>query len=300
MSEQSDASLVRPSVVTRLKNCASMLEFNEIESIKKCDGLMMQSYDRGENENIVDGCQESGHDDDDDDFCFIDVESEIQVPLNDVESSSSSANEIIQSDLTHRCYSMSDLKSSAVHEDQLVKIRKQSQTTENIETEGGLRRVDSQSILKSSPAYVQPDVNLPQDQIPRTASFGTLEIREYPITLGDNPGGGKGPPVSLDWEHNENRTKVISLETYEDMRPPRRGRRDMHMADNLRRWRLLRENGYTMDELDKASSDAENVRRQRRKSLKPEPPLSKMKKKIGKMIGSSNKEIIRYAVGSLG
>lgn len=293
--EELDASLVRPSMGLRLKNCTSMLEFSEIESIKKCGDSIMQSYDCDRNSYLGGDCHESKDGpDDDDDFCFIDIQSETQVPLNDVQSSSLSSYETMQSNLTHKCHSMLNFKSSTIHEDQPFKIKKQ--TTNNIGDEGGLKRIDSQSILKSSPSYV----NLPQDQMQRTTSFGTLEIREYPITLGDNPGGGKGPPVSLDWKHNEKRTKVIALEVYEDLRGPRRDRREMHMADNLRRWRLLRENGCTIEELNKASSAAENVRRQRKKSLKSEPPLSKMKKKIGKMIGSSNKEIRRYSVTSFG
>ena len=35
------------------------------------------------------------------------------------------------------------------------------------------------------------------------ASFSTLEIREYDITLGDNPGGSQGPPLTLDWKYNK-------------------------------------------------------------------------------------------------
>lgn len=297
MNGDLDVSGVQPSIMTRLKNSASMLEFNEIASIKRCEypeGTIMPSYGV-QKENMFDRYQESDHGpDDNDDFCFIDIESEIQIPLNDEESSSSHSNDNIRIDSTHRCLSMSDLKSSALN-NQLVEKINQSQHSKSIGAEGSLKRVDSQSILKSSPAYI----DVPEDQMRRRASFGTLEIREYPITLGDNPGGVQGPPVSLDWKHNEKRTKVIPLDAYEDTRAPRRDRREMYMADNLRRWRLLRENGYTMDELNRACSAAENVRRQRRKSLKPQATFSKIKKSIVKMIGSSNNELGRYT-GSLG
>jgi len=300
---QLDASNVSPSLGARLKNSCSMLEFNEIASIKKCDyeedSMIRPSYDRGENENMYGTSQESGDGSDDhDDFCFLDIESEIQVPLHDDGDIQipPSNKKLQRMKSMHRPHSMSELNSFTVNEDELVNRTNQSHPTEDIGTEGGLIRVDSKSILKSSPDYV----DAPQDQMPRTASFGTLEIREYPITLGDNPGGVQGPPITLDWQHNEKQTRLVELENYEDTRGPRRDRRELYMGDNLRRWRLLRENGFKMEELNRACSDAENVRRQRRKSLKPEPALSKMKKKIGKMIGSSNKEIGRCAVGSIG
>jgi len=153
----------------------------------------------------------------------------------------------------------------------------------------GLQR--AKSLLKES-AYS----NSPREQqLQRTASFSTLEIREYAITLGDNPGGAQGPPISLDWDYNEGQTQVMSLDDYEDTRPPRRDKYQMHMAENLRRWRLLRETGCSLKDLMKATKAAANVRKQRKKSIESKPPLmkinAKMKKKIGQMIGASKNDI---------
>jgi hypothetical protein len=36
----------------------------------------------------------------------------------------------------------------------------------------------------------------------KSVSFSTVEIRDYRMTVGDNPGGKIGPPVSLGWKHN--------------------------------------------------------------------------------------------------
>jgi len=99
-----------------------------------------------------------------------------------------------------------------------------------------------------------------------STSFSTLEIREYDITLGDNPGGCQGPPVTLDWDYNKRQTKVIPVEEYEEKRPPRRCRSGMHMPDNMRMQILLRHKGFTLTQVKRATRDAKLIRMQRRKS----------------------------------
>jgi len=109
------------------------------------------------------------------------------------------------------------------------------------------------------------DNPLDNNMLPRrSASFSTIQIREYPITLGNNPGGAKGPPITLEWKHDDEKTLVTSLEEYEKKRPPRRD--DLHIPECVRRWRLL-EKGFSMREMRKASSDAEFTRRQRKKTI---------------------------------
>jgi len=98
-----------------------------------------------------------------------------------------------------------------------------------------------------------------------SASFSTIQIREYPITLGENPGGAKGPPITLDWKHDEGKTIVISLEEYEQKRSPRRNKTELYMPEYLRRWRLL-ERGVSMKEIHKATKNAESTRRKRKKT----------------------------------
>jgi len=36
---------------------------------------------------------------------------------------------------------------------------------------------------------------------PRTVHFGMVDIREYPMIPGDNPGCMKGVPLTIDWQH---------------------------------------------------------------------------------------------------
>jgi len=129
----------------------------------------------------------------------------------------------------------------------------------------------SQSILKSTLST--------RHQRDLTTTFSTLEIREYKITLGDNPGGAQGPPISLDWKYSKRQTQVIALEEYEKMRPPRRRKSQLRMTNSIRRWVLLREEGFSLRDIDKATKAAESVRIQRKKSIR----IPCLKKKLARM-----------------
>ena len=48
--------------------------------------------------------------------------------------------------------------------------------------------------------------------------FGTVEIREYPMTLGANPATQIGAPVCLEWEHITVRTAALEDEDEENQR----------------------------------------------------------------------------------
>lgn len=96
--------------------------------------------------------------------------------------------------------------------------------------------------------------------------FSTLEIREYPVALGDNPGGVAGPPICLDWKHDEERTLIMPLEEFESKRAPRREEHELWIPECLRRWRLL-DRGVSMRSMQRATKKAENTRRQRKSTI---------------------------------
>ena len=115
-----------------------------------------------------------------------------------------------------------------------------------------------------------------------SASFSTIQIREYPITLGNNPGGVEGPPITLDWVHDEEKTQLIPLEEYEENRPQRRNECELYMPEYLRRWRLL-ERGVTMKEMKKATKEANLYRQKRKRSRSPQPKPN-FREKIGELL----------------
>lgn len=54
----------------------------------------------------------------------------------------------------------------------------------------------------------------------KSVSFGDLEIRSYPVILGDNPFCHSGCPLQLDWTYVEQR--AMAIDEYENARVPRR------------------------------------------------------------------------------
>lgn len=151
-----------------------------------------------------------------------------------------------------------------------------------------MRRCLSQSILKTTSSFADMDSSnhsgcsstSSSSKIKRTTSFSKIEIREYNITLGDNPGGAKGPPVSLDWKYNKSNSISLDLEDYEEKRPPRRTKTELYMQESIRKWRLMKEKGYSLKEMEKAAKTAEGIRKSRRKSLQQKS----FKKTLGRLI----------------
>jgi hypothetical protein len=117
----------------------------------------------------------------------------------------------------------------------------------------------------------------------RTTSFSTLEIREYNITIGDNPGGKNGPPISLDWNYSAKNTVKMCIDKYEKTRPPRRARHEMYMSGKIRMWTLLKELGYSLRDIDSASKAADSIRKKRQKSIKYKG-IHDLQYKVGKIM----------------
>ena len=60
---------------------------------------------------------------------------------------------------------------------------------------------------------------------PKTVRFSNLEIRTYPLTLGDNPSVSSGPPLTLDWNYET--THTFSVDAYESQLAPPEDRRPL-------------------------------------------------------------------------
>lgn len=135
----------------------------------------------------------------------------------------------------------------------------------------------------SKPILEQPASSTKQ-AMKRNISFSTLEIREYNITIGDNPGGCQGPPVSLDWNYCPKSTVKMCIETYEEHRGQRRAKHEMYMSGSIRMWTLMKELGYSAREIRDASKAAESIRKDRAKSIKNKK-IYDLQYKVGKLLG---------------
>lgn len=97
-----------------------------------------------------------------------------------------------------------------------------------------------------------------------SVSFSCIDIREYPICIGDSPAGNTGTPLSIYWEHfSEVR---IGLEEYEKARPDRRDHNALSMGETVR-YELLLRIGYTRVEIRNRTKPVNIERAQRKHTL---------------------------------
>ena len=115
----------------------------------------------------------------------------------------------------------------------------------------------------------------------RKVQFSTIEIRQYSITVGDNPGGRCGPPISLDWNYFN--TSKMNLSNYENCRGPRRNKSELYIPSKERMWTLLKDVGCSMEEIKYASSVAESIRKGRLEKESHKGRMISIAKKILRM-----------------
>ncbi|EEC48049.1 predicted protein [Phaeodactylum tricornutum CCAP 1055/1] len=122
--------------------------------------------------------------------------------------------------------------------------------------------------------------------IKRNIEFKELHIREYARTLGDNPSCSSGPPVSISWEFDPE-TKIISVDEYEDTRPPRRTHFEMILPRDLRQSMLRKEWDITQLQIAaavRANIKAKNQRRSTVNNIGKATKIEEMMEKAGKKV----------------
>ena len=100
----------------------------------------------------------------------------------------------------------------------------------------------------------------------KSVRFSTLEIRTYPITLGDNPSVSSGPPLTLDWNYTTVHTVAVSA--YETERPPSSRRRpsQMVMPTSLRIELLTEDAHVGIRTIAEVCREVERCKRERRRT----------------------------------
>lgn len=94
--------------------------------------------------------------------------------------------------------------------------------------------------------------------------FSTLEIREYDTQLDTNPSVSCGPAMALSWSYNV--SARVTVEKYEEHRPPRRKMREMRVPASEREFRL-RMSGVSRKEIEESIKCIEKARKKRRKAI---------------------------------
>jgi len=93
-----------------------------------------------------------------------------------------------------------------------------------------------------------------------SVAFSDMEVRSYPLILGDNPSVSYGPPVCLDWKHES--VENVSIDFYEENRGRRRKMSEMNL-NYYARMDLLKESGYTEEEIKNADRSASRTKLKR-------------------------------------
>lgn len=103
-----------------------------------------------------------------------------------------------------------------------------------------------------------------------SVQFQNVDIRSFKMTLGNHPSATTGPPVMLDGELMEPKhlaRKIIPLEKYERTRAPRRKRRQLKLTLQQRHNILVKERGFSFEEVKGAWKESLEIRRQRKETL---------------------------------
>lgn len=88
-------------------------------------------------------------------------------------------------------------------------------------------------------------------------SFDSIQIREYPIIMGANPAVSQGPPLTIDWEHQDEEN--WDVDEYEKTRPERRTYVQMNVPMNIR-IQILQESGESLKNINIRSREMKALR----------------------------------------
>jgi len=137
-----------------------------------------------------------------------------------------------------------------------------------------------------TPIQEEPVLN---GSITRRISFGDIEIRKYPVILGDHPDCEMGPPVTIDWEPFKRKT--FSIDRFEELRGTRRSKIELKMGWIERKHMLKQSSGASDESMHSAAREAQRVRDRRHKSRKmqlwewAELPIESLGRKFHKLGG---------------
>jgi hypothetical protein len=110
----------------------------------------------------------------------------------------------------------------------------------------------------------------------KDVGFGTVTVREYARSVGDNPSVGTGTPIGLDWAYYKPSTMPVDY--FEDYvrKVGHRTRQDFYLTEEQRFHLLLDEWGYSVEEIMDAKKVATHTRYLRQVSLIGEEQMAAM------------------------
>jgi hypothetical protein len=119
--------------------------------------------------------------------------------------------------------------------------------------------------LPTNTASTTPPTPTPTPTPPtkNTVRFTTVTIREYPMTVGDNPSTTRGVPLTVEWDHD--REYMLQVDDFERVRPARRNIAELQ-TQSLDRIRMLKNTGWSGADLKKQAQHVNAARLQRQQT----------------------------------
>jgi len=113
--------------------------------------------------------------------------------------------------------------------------------------------------------------------------FDTVEFRVYDLILSDHPATTSGPPLGIGWRYDPRNTLVADIETYEahrDAPESRRTKAELLIPAQIRE-DMLREFGYSRNEMRAVAKSIQKDQEQRRKAYIRQQKIDMISKSVG-------------------
>ena len=153
----------------------------------------------------------------------------------------------------------------------MMQTIQKSSSYNSLNTKSILRTKSVDSIqLNSSESSLHSSSSCCSRQLSSSVRFRNVKIREYGITLGDNPSCSGGPPISLSWDYEKEAEKVLSLDSYEECRDgQRRSMYQMKVPSDIR-LDTLKSLNISIKDMIMTQAEIEKIKKQRAKTMKRE------------------------------
>jgi hypothetical protein len=115
----------------------------------------------------------------------------------------------------------------------------------------------------------------------RSVNFSTIEVRSYPMIMGDAPSVSLGPPLTIDWEHQD--VEEYDVSDYEKAKPKKRSKAEMLVPAEVREaW--LRDQGYAWSEMEEVRKEINCIKKRRSATISQQrwQPLFSLSRQLGR------------------